>query len=395
MGRIFVSRARIVAIHACPVWLPQTQTWIHTQIQCLPETVEPHVACEVTQHLDQFQVSNLHCLRDRSRLYAKLEKVLRKLSIRHRWGFLRAVAENTGADIIHSHFGNIGWQNQPAAHAAGARHVVTYYGYDVSMLPTQDNKWVSRYSGLFEEADLFLCEGPHMRRQLMELGCPDRKVQVQHLGVEIDRLRFRPRRWLADEPLRVLIAASFQEKKGIPYALEALGRVRHRLPLQITLIGDATSEPRSQREKQRILDVVRRAGLEPVTRLMGYQPYSVLLDAAYGHHVFISPSVTASNGDTEGGAPVTLIEMMATGMPVVSTSHADIPEVVQYGLPDWLVSERDVEGLTSRLEWLIDEPDSWESILIAGRVHVEREYNAAHQGARLAEIYRDLMDDGR
>ncbi len=65
---------------------------------------------------------------------------------------------------------------------------------------------------------------------------------------------------------------------------------------------------------------------------MGYQPHSTLFAEAYRHHIFLSPSVTASTGDTEGGAPVSLIEMAATGMLIVSTTHCDIPEVIKHGV---------------------------------------------------------------
>ena len=129
-------------------------------------------------------------------------------------------------------------------------------------------------------------------------------------------------------------------------------------------------------------------------KMLGFQPFSVLFDEAYKHHIFLSPSVTSSDGDTEGGAPVSLIEMMATGMPVVSTSHCDIPEVVQYGFDDWLVAERNVDGLVKRLRWLINHPNEWNDLLINGRKHVELEFSAIQQGKRLAEIYYELISHG-
>ena len=77
--------------------------------------------------------------------------------------------------------------------------------------------------------------------------------------------------------------------------------------------------------------VIEKHKLQSKIRMLGFQPYSVLLEEAYTHHIFLSPSVTASDGDTEGGAPVTLIEMLATGMPIVSTTHCDIPEIICKG----------------------------------------------------------------
>jgi colanic acid/amylovoran biosynthesis glycosyltransferase len=297
-----------------------------------------------------------------------------------------------GAHIIHSHFGHIGWANLVIAQREKIRHVVTFYGADVSLLPTQDKRWLSRYRELFDKADFFLCEGPHMAKELIKLGCPKEKVKVHHLGIEIENIPYKPRRWQDGEPLRVLLAASFREKKGIPYALQALSLVQHIVPVEITIIGDAGSDRSSKKEKRRILEIIANNGLQLNTRLLGYQPYSTFFDEAYKHHVFISPSVTASDGDTEGGAPVSLIEMIATGLPVVSTSHCDIPEVVRYGIDNWLAEERDVPGLVSKMQWLIENTDKWENFLLEGRRHIAREFNALQQGKRLSKIYYDVFN---
>jgi len=384
---------KIVAIHSFPVWLPQTQTWMYNQVKYLPEAVEVHVVCERTEHLDQFAVPNIHSLQDVSRLRYFWERGLRKLELGHSLNFLTSIARKTDAHIIHSHFGDIGWMNLDAVRRAGVRHVVTFYGYDVNMLPTQNKKWLSRYGELFDQADAFLCEGPHMAQQLVKLGCPQEKVRVHHLGIEIEKIPYKPRQWHNGEPLRVLIASSFREKKGIPYALEALAQVQHELRLEISIIGDSNSEQRSQKEKQLMLGIIDRSGLGPKTRLLGFQPYSVLFDEAYKHHVFISPSVTASDGDTEGGAPVSIIDMMATGMPVVSTLHCDIPEVVQYGVENWLVKERDVTGLVNKIKWLIENSDEWNKMLSTGRKHVETEFSALQQGMKLENTYRNVLDE--
>jgi colanic acid/amylovoran biosynthesis glycosyltransferase len=117
----------------------------------------------------------------------------------------------------------------------------------------------------------------------------------------------------------------------------------------------------------------------------------VLFEQAYEHDVFLSPSVTAADGDTEGGAPVTILEMAATGMPVVSTRHCDIPAVLPDGL---LADERDVEGLHVLLAELIDAPDDWERRCRAAREHIERDYNAVRQGEALAAIYREVTGAG-
>lgn len=386
-----MNRKPIEVIHSFPIWLPQTQTWMYYQVKYLPETIDVHVVCEQTEHLEQFSVPNIHCLQDVSYLRVYLEKGLRKLRLRTKHSFLKSIASQLNRPIVHSHFGHIGWMNLPAIRALGLAHVVTFYGADVNKLPTQDKKWLSRYKELFEQADAFLCEGTHMAGQLMSLGCPEGKITVHHLGIETELLPYEPRIYTLGDPLRVLIAAGFREKKGITYALEALSRLQHMAPVEITIIGDSDSKPENLEEKRKILEIIQKSGLGPKTRLLGYQPYSVLFQEAYKHHVFLSPSVVASDGDTEGGAPVSIIEMMATGMPIVSTSHCDIPGVVQYGIDDWLAKERDVDGLVDRFQWLIKNVDKWGDFLDTGRRHIETEFNADLQGKKLEGIYRDCL----
>jgi colanic acid/amylovoran biosynthesis glycosyltransferase len=114
------------------------------------------------------------------------------------------------------------------------------------------------------------------------------------------------------------------------------------------------------------------------------------MEEARRHHVFLSPSVTASDGDTEGGAPVSLIEMSASGMMVVSTVHGDIPGVIQHGRTGWLAPERDVEALVEHLMWIVAHPGEWRAMQTAGRAHMEAEFDARRQGERLAAIYREL-----
>lgn len=383
---------RLIVLHSFPVWLPQTQTWMYNQVHQLQQMgVDAHVVCERTQHLDQFRVANIHCLADEPVLRQWLDKSLRAAGVRRHLDYLVAMGRKSGAQIVHSHFGYIGWHNLAAVREIGARHVVTFYGVDVNMLPTQSPKWRRRYRQLFDEADLILCEGQHMAQCIVALGCPAGKVKVQHLGVDIEQIRFSPRQYRKGDPFRVLIAASFREKKGIPDAIEALGRLRQDVAIELTIIGDASDDASGKHEKDRILEAISRCGFSGSARLLGYQPHATMFEEACRHHLFLSPSVTAADGDTEGGAPVSLIEMAASGMPIVSTTHCDIPEIVQHGATGLLAGEHDIEGLVRYLKWFVENPDEWYGILAAGRRHVEQEYGLHRQGEKLVGHYQGLL----
>ena len=225
---------------------------------------------------------------------------------------------------------------------------------------------------------------------LVRLGCPLEKVRIHHLGIETDKISFVPRHWAAGTALRVLIAATFTEKKGIPDALAALGRVAAETTVEVTIIGGARPhEMNDQRELARIQKTVDTYGLR--VRFLGYQSHARLFEEAYKHHIFLSPSVTAADGDTEGGVPVTLIEMAATGMPVVSTCHCDIPNVIKSRSSGLLAEEHDVDQLAEHMKWLIRNPDAWGDMVTAARQHICLEFNAKTQGARLAAIYQETL----
>lgn len=381
---------KLVVVQRVSRWLPQTATWLYTQVTFLPPSVESHVVCEATLNLDQFPYPRVHSLAAQPRWRVVWDKGLRKLGARAHLRFTVDVARRTGAAVLHSHFGDTGWADVGAVRAAGLGHVVTFYGLDVTYFPASHPRWQKRYRALFAAADRVLCEGPHMARSIVDLGCPDDKVRVHHLGIDLQQIPFAPRTWTPGEPLRVLLCGSFREKKGFPDALEALARIKDEVPVEITVIGDEHGDERTRAEKARILETVERGGLTEHTRMLGYQPYETVMAEASGHHVFLSPSVTAADGDTEGGAPVTLIEMSASGMLPVSTTHCDIAGVVIDGVTGLLAPERDVDALVGHLRWLVAHPERWHGMQVAGRKHMEAEFDARVQGERLSAIYRDI-----
>lgn len=378
---------RIVAVHATPVWLPRTQVWLYDQARFLPSSIETHIVCEKTANISEFALPNIHAFEGSFRVIRLIDRAARRVGIRRNLGFLTRVSADIGAGLIHSHFGVEGTRNIGAAREAGVRHAVTFYGADATQAPRTQPAIRERYLELFESVDRVFCEGQAMAASLVNLGCSRDRIAVHRLGVDLEALPFRPRRWAKGTPLRVLIAATFRQKKGIPDAMKALGRIRTMTPIEVTLVGDSAGKPGDLEEKSRILAAVESAGLTSQTRALGFLSHAELLREASEHHVFLAPSLTADDGDAEGGVPVSLIEMAASGMAVVSTRHCDIPEAIIDGKTGWLAPERDPEALAAHLEWLIYHPDDWLPFQLAGRAHIETEYSAQTQGVRLAEHY--------
>ena len=293
-------------------------------------------------------------------------------------------------NLVHAHFGLSGYNFLKLKKIFKLPLVTTFYGCDLSLLPSQNPEWKIKYKELFKEGEKFLVEGNQMKKCLIELGCPEEKIIVQHLGIDLDRINFVPRKLSENEGIGILISASFREKKGIPYAIEAFGRVKQAHPelkLKLTIIGDSGCSPAEEAEKEKIFGVIQKYNLKDCVNMLGYQPYPVFLRELYRHHLFLHPSIHASDGDTEGGAPVSIIEASASGMPILSTTHCDIPEVVINGKSGYLVPERDRDALAEKLEFLVLNPGIWEQMGKKGREHVEKTHDVIAQVQRLEEIY--------
>lgn len=381
-------------IHYIPSgYLPITETWIYGQIKNL-RRYHPIVYTLKTQNLNIYPTEEIRSL--------GLEKGLGALTTFFNKGcnklfnfypyFAFALIKDK-AKLVHAHFGPAGYGFLKLKNIFKLPLITSFYGYDLSVLSHQNNEWRARYEKLFRQGDCFLVEGPHMKMCLMELGCPEEKITVQHLGIDLDRTKFVPRKLEENGQIRILIAAAFREKKGIPYAVEAFAKVREKCDnLRLTIIGDSRGNPQEEKEKEKILAAINKYHLDSCVKMMGYQPYTAFLRELGNHHIFLSPSVHASNGDIEGGVPVSIIEASASGMPILSTTHCDIPEVVVDGESGYLVPERNVDALTEKLEFLISNSDLWEYIGQKGRQHIEKNYNITGTVQRLEEIYDTVIE---
>lgn len=366
-------------------YLPITETWIYNQIKHL-SLYRPVVYAPEIMNLDIFPTESLKKLKSAGK-YRFLSRLLLCAS------FFISMKKDKPA-LIHAHFGPSGHSFLPLKKLSGIPLVTSFYGYDLSKLIKERPKWKNKYKALFKRGELFLVEGSHMKKSLMELGCPEEKVLVQHLGIDLGRIPFVLRKTGRDGPFNILVAGSFREKKGLPFAVEAFGELKRKHPsleLRLTVIGDSSDNPQEERQKDMILETIRKYELSEFVKMMGYQPYTVFIEELYRHHIFLSPSICAADGDTEGGVPVSIIEASASGMPVVSTMHCDIPEVILDGENGYLAPEKDVDGLVQALELLVLNTESWGIIGRKGREHIEEHYDVRKQIKHLEEIYDTVV----
>ena len=386
MKRDSIEKNSRIAVHfTAGPYLPITEGWIYGQINNLL-LYRPVVYAAKTMNLDVFPTERIRNLTTapKSRVLSRLLLLISFLSF----------AREDKPKVIHAHFGPSGHAILPLKRLLGVPMITSFYGYDLSRLVYERPEWKRKYRSLFTYGDLFLVEGNHMRKTLVELGCPENKARVQHLGVDLDRIPFVSRTREPDEPVRVLAAASFREKKGLVYAVEAFGKLKighPRIKMQMTIIGDSSGSPEEEYQKKTIVEMIEKYDLSNQVVMMGYQPVSVFVRELYRHQIFLSPSVHALDGDTEGGIPVAIIEASASGMPVVSTTHCDIPEAILQDRSGFLVPERDPDALAEKLSVLVSTPEIWGPMGASGREHIETHYDVKKQSRKLETIYDALL----
>ena len=375
--------------HSVRSYLFRTGSWIYAQISNLKK-YQPLVITTRKRNLDIFPVEKIYSLSDLNGLNRFFQRQYAKLTNFYYPFFLKVLKENQVL-LLHSHFGNRGYFDLALKQKLKIPQVTTFYGHDVSLLP-QEERWRKRFKVFFEQGDLILAEGNYMKKTLLEMGCPDSKVRVQHLGIDCEKIPFIPRKMVDGQKVKILIAGTFREKKGITYALEAFARLVPKYKnIEVTLIGDAGRSQREINYKNEITTIIDSRNIAAKVNYLGFLPYPAFIEEAKNNHIFLSPSIHPSDGETEGGAPVALIEMSAYGMPIVSTFHCDIPEVVIDGESGFLVKEKDTNGLAERLEHLITHPELWESMGRTGRKHIEEEFNIVTQAAKLETFYDSLL----
>lgn len=286
-------------------------------------------------------------------------------------------------DAILAHFGPVGEfadTLRQAGMIAGPLATVMH-GVDVSAYPDSNP---NAYRDLFRRGECFLPISEHWRRKLARLGCPEKRMEIHHMGVDTARYTFRPRDLDPERPMKLLIVGRLVEKKGVDDALHAFsGLVQSGHAAELTIIGDGPLREALEQTRDAL-------GLADRVEFLGWRDQNFIAGAMREADILLAPSVTTESGDKEG-IPVTIMEAMACGMIVVSTWHSGIPELVEHGRTGLLVRERDRNALTGSLvELARDTNGRWRKLSQAARLKVEADFDIASLNLELERKLRRL-----
>ena len=306
---------------------------------------------------------------------------LRNLAVVPKAAWLARRLESDGIDHLHVHWASTtGTLALLAARWSGRPFSMTCHQWDIF----DDNLLAKKVSA----ASFTRFISRRGLKKAVELGVDDECCHIIHMAPG----------FLAEAPARppaagtsfaIATPASLLEVKGHRYLIEAIGRLRGRC-VDVTLTCFGTGP--LQAELQALAE---RAGVADAVRFAGQIRHEALIETLLSgrFHAVCLPSIIADDGEYEG-IPVSLMEGMAAGLPVVSTRTGSIPELVPEGL-GLIVPDRDAAALAFAIEQLVHDSDHYGRVAAACRDVIGQGWTVARSVDELLSLIAAMPDRGR
>lgn len=385
-----------IAVYS-PVFVRPTETFVYDTTTALAASgVRVSVLAAAREMADQRPFQPVYLVPSPGKLNPRrvVRRILRPFLGRPPGGEQQAVQRNAirrhlqriSPDVILATYGPSGVLLGPLAQELNIPMIVSFHGVDASSL-ARDPAWRRRYRELFQIASAVTGPSNYVRNKLIDLGCPEDRAYVLHNGIRTDRIRFSPpvKRFDRKE-IRFLFVGRLTEKKDPITLLRSFARAQKSLlptKIKLTIAGDGPlrAEVESEITALRIADSVN---------LLGRRTHDEVIQLYQSAHIYAQHSATAPNGDEEG-LPVSITEALAAGLPVVSTRHSGIPEVVIDGKSGLLVDEKDTQGMAEAMVKLARDPAQWDLFGAAGRKILESEFSLPVVQDKLRQLLKSVL----
>lgn len=317
-------------------------------------------------------------------LVYRLQKKLltRPISFSYKELFMALALLQGNFDIVQCHYGPVGNQALLLKEIGYKAKISTvFHGYDLSVYLNEHGPDV--YRELFSKGDVFLPISTFWKQKLIALGCPEDKIRVNYMGVDADFFKPRNQKIISDK-IKILTIARFTEKKGYRYALQAFREALDTIPdMEYHIAGDGPLF-------EQIHKLTHDLGIENHVKFHGKVDRSQACALYNNADIFLLPSITSPEGDMEG-IPVSLMEAMACGLPVITSEHSGIPELVNNGRSGFVVPEKNASMIAERIICLANKPDLRNKQGHQARIYVEEHFNNHILTRKLLEIFKEQV----
>lgn len=232
------------------------------------------------------------------------------------------------------------------------------------------------YKNLFDISAAIVGVSRHMCNQLIDLGAGRNKVFHNPCGAEIsDKLCAT----LSTSLPRFFMVGRLVEKKAPFISLLAFSRLVSDVPdAELEIVGEGPL-------KSSCMQLARALGIDNRVIFTGAKPHDYVLQSMAKATCFMQHSVMAPDGDMEG-TPVGVLEAMGMGLPVVSTRHGGIQDVIEEDITGVLVDEYDAKAMYNGMREIIHDPERAQEMGSRARAAVLAQWTSAKSISRLWTI---------
>ncbi|MEO7318838.1 MAG: glycosyltransferase [Chthoniobacteraceae bacterium] len=291
------------------------------------------------------------------------------------------------ADLIHVYFGHTGVHLLPFIQEWKRPCVVSFHGMDIQPRPQQEG-FDAAMQELLKTVPLVLARSYSLMAGLQALGCSSDKLRLNRTGIPLEDFPFCQRPMPADGSWRFVQACRLIEKKGLKTALRAFAEFHAAFPrAKFMIAGDGPM-------KAELEKMIADFGLLDAVEMRGFLAQSELAALYRGSHVFLHPSEMPPDQNQEG-VPNSMLEAMASGLPVVATTHGGIPEAVSHERTGLLVPEHDPAALHAALRAITADSAHLYIMGQAASRSVREEFEQGKQIERLEGFYDEARRGGK
>jgi colanic acid/amylovoran biosynthesis glycosyltransferase len=378
---------RLVIASYCSSFLKSEMLHIYRQVKSL-RGVDTFVVTKEVQNAQRFPFPNIEVIPKRRTnllVHGWLKFVERRPPIVYRGEYqtLDSLLERHGADLMHIYFGHTGVHLLPFIQQWDKPCVVSFHGADVAH--KEDIKdYPAKLRRLFEAVPLVFARSQSLADRLIQLGCPTEKLRINRTGVPLSEFPFVDRQPPPDGKWKIVQACRLIPKKGVATSLRAFAIFKKDNPeAEFFIAGKGPLQPELEM-------LAAGLGVYKDVHFVGFLSQPKLLELYASSHLFLHPSETSPNQDQEG-VPNSVLEAMATGLPVAATQHGGIPEAVEHGRTGLLVPEEDHVALANAMQEITHSHGLLNEMGLRARAIVTDRFEQEAQIDRLESFYEEAI----
>ncbi|HEY5036256.1 MAG TPA: glycosyltransferase [Chthoniobacterales bacterium] len=380
--------SNLIVASYCTTFLKSEMLHIYRQVKGL-RGVQTFVMTKKLQNEDRFPFDDIELI-PKPRMnpfrhgWLKFVGGYPPIVYRGEYQALSNLLERRGADLMHIYFGHTGVHLLPFIKCWGKPCVVSFHGADV-MLKAANPDYAIKLRKLFQAAPLILARSRSLERRLVSLGCPADKIRLNRTGVPLHQFPMLRRTAPNDGAWNFLQACRLIPKKGLTTCLRAFALFHAENPkAKLYIAGKGPLQPTLEA-------LAVQLGIRDYVHFTGFLSQPDLLALYHRCHIFMHPSEMPADENQEG-VPNSILEAMATGMPVLATLHGGIPEAVEHGRCGALVEERDYVALAAEMKKITQSGEAFAEMGVLASESVAKDFEQGMQIANLERHYQEAVE---